>query len=254
VRDEQGNVVKRVPGPLTAGFHRVSWDLRYPATNPTRLKPPSSSEEENPFADRVTGPMVVPGTYSAQLATRVKGKLETLGDPVRFQCAPMGEPAVPVADRAATLEFERKTARLQRAVLGAVEAAREAQTRIGALEKALDETPSADPAMMDRARELEHRLTDLREQLSGNATLREHEEPSPPAIVDDVQTAVAGQWFQTHGPTATHRKSYENAATRFTPVLAQLRTLVETDLVALERQADVAGAPWTPGRVPEWKE
>ena len=251
VRDGEGNVVKRVPGPLSAGFHRVSWDLRYPAANPTRMAPPG---EDNPFADRITGPMVVPGTYNVQLATRVKGKLQTIGDPVTFQCAPMGEPAIPVGDRTATLEFERKTARLQRAVLGAVAAAGEAQTRLDALQKALDDTPGADPAMMDRARELEHRLADLREKLSGDATLREHEEPAPPSIVEDVQTAVSGQWFQSHGPTATHRKSYQNAATRFAPVLADLRTLMETDLAALEKQADVAGAPWTPGRLPDWKE
>jgi hypothetical protein len=252
VSDVDGNVVKRISAPVTAGFHRVSWDLRYPAANPTRSRP--ADAEENPFADRITGPMVVPGTYTVQLATRVNGKLETVGDPVRFECAPLGEPALPVADRAATLEFERKTARLQRAVLGAVEAAREAQTRIDALQKALDETPGADRALMDRTRELEHRLTDLREQLSGDETLRKHEEPVPPSIVEDVQTAVSGQWFQSHGPTATHRKSYENAATRFAPVLEQLRTLIDTDLAALERQADVVGAPWTPGRVPEWKE
>jgi len=252
VRDDGGNVVKRVPGPLTAGFHRVSWDLRYPAANPPRARG-EGGEEENPFADRITGPMVVPGTYSVQLATRVQGKLQMVGEPVKFTCAPLGEPAVPIADRAATLDFERKTARLQRAVLGAVEVAREAQTEIDALEKALDQTPAADAAMMDRARALDRKLTDLREQLTGDPTLRRHEEPVPPSIVDDVQNAVSGQWFQTHGPTATHRKSYENAATRFAPVLYQLRTLVDTDLVALEKQADVAGAPWTPGRVPEWQ-
>jgi photosystem II stability/assembly factor-like uncharacterized protein len=252
VSDEEGHVVKRVPGPLTAGFHRVSWDLRYPASNPARERG-EAAEEENPFADRITGPMVVPGAYTVQLATRVRDKLQMIGDPVKFQCAPMGEPAIPVADRAATLEFERKTARLQRAVLGAVEAAREAQTEIDALQKALDQTPAADPAMMGQARALEHRLADLRQQLSGDATLRKHEEPVPPSIVDDVQNAVAGQWFQTHGPTATHQKSYENAATRFAPVLEQLRTLVDTDLAALQKQAEAAGAPWTPGRVPEWK-
>jgi hypothetical protein len=34
--------------------------------------------------------------------------------------------------------------------------------------------------------------------------------------------------------------------------LAKLRTLVEGDLVKLEKALEAAGAPWTPGRVPEW--
>jgi hypothetical protein len=29
---------------------------------------------------------------------------------------------------------------------------------------------------------------------------------------------------------------------------------MEVDLKKLEKALDVAGAPWTPGRLPEWKE
>jgi len=36
-------------------------------------------------------------------------------------------------------------------------------------------------------------------------------------------------------------------------VLEKLRTLVEVDLVNLEKALDAAGAPHTPGRIPEWK-
>jgi len=250
VTDEEGHVVRRITGPVTAGFHRVAWDLRYPASNPVSLRPPS---EDNPFADPPAGPLAAPGAYQVQLATRVDGMLKPLAAPVSFRCAPLGEATLPVADRAATLEFEQKTARLQRAVLGAVEAGREAQTRLSHIKKALDDTPGADPALMDSARAMERRLLGLMTSLNGDATVRRRNEPTPPSIVEDVGTAVAGQWTQTHGPTATHRACYENAASRFQDVLAGLRTLVETDLVRLEHQADAAGAPWTPGRVPEWR-
>jgi len=33
-----------------------------------------------------------------------------------------------------------------------------------------------------------------------------------------------------------------------------LRALITVDLVSLENAAEAAGAPWTPGRVPTWKE
>jgi hypothetical protein len=33
----------------------------------------------------------------------------------------------------------------------------------------------------------------------------------------------------------------------------KLRKLIETDLKAIEKQLDAAGAPYTPGRLPEWK-
>jgi hypothetical protein len=37
-------------------------------------------------------------------------------------------------------------------------------------------------------------------------------------------------------------------------VLAQLRQLVEVDLRNLEKQMEAAGAPYTPGRLPDWRD
>ena len=34
----------------------------------------------------------------------------------------------------------------------------------------------------------------------------------------------------------------------------KLRQLIEGDLSRLEKQMEAAGAPWTPGRIPEWKD
>jgi len=46
---------------------------------------------------------------------------------------------------------------------------------------------------------------------------------------------------------------YDIAAAQFAPVLEKLRALIEVDLRQLEEQAETAGSPWTPGRVPAWK-
>jgi hypothetical protein len=62
---------------------------------------------------------------------------------------------------------------------------------------------------------------------------------------------IAGHWLTTSDPTATHRRAYEIAAEEFAVTLAEF-TAVHRDLEALEQRADVAGAPWTPGRVPTW--
>ena len=36
--------------------------------------------------------------------------------------------------------------------------------------------------------------------------------------------------------------------------LGQLRALIEGDLTRLEKAMEAAGAPHTPGRIPEWRE
>jgi photosystem II stability/assembly factor-like uncharacterized protein len=250
VTDESGQVVRRVTGPVSAGFHRVAWDLRFPAANPTSLAKPG---ELAPWERGPVGPLAAPGTYQVAMATRVDGKVTPVAGPVTFEVAALLTPSLPPADRAANLAFERKVARLQRAVLGASEAAKEAQRRLDHLKKALLDAPAAGLQLTDEARAIEARLKDLQLQLNGDALLAEKNEPVPPAIEDRVQQVVGGTWFMTSAPTATHEQAYGIAAAEFAPVLERLRALVDVDLRVLEQKAEAAGAPWTPGRVPTWK-
>jgi hypothetical protein len=57
----------------------------------------------------------------------------------------------------------------------------------------------------------------------------------------------------TSKPTQTVQDAYDIANAEFTTELQKLRALVEVDLKNLEQAAEAAGAPWTSGRVPEWK-
>lgn len=250
VKDEDGNTVRRLSGPVKAGFHRVAWDLRYPAANPASLEPPDT---EDPFADQPVGPLAAPGTYTVSLAKQVDGKETPLGTPQTFTAEPLNVATLPAADRAALLAFQQKTARLQRAVLGAENVADEAQTRLNYIKRALLDTPGADPALLQEALSLQNRLKDLQTRLSGDRVIASRNEPTPPAIVDRVQGIVYGHWTSTAAPTQTHRNAYQIAAEEFTAVLEGLRVLIEADLKNLEDKLESAGAPWTPGRVPRWK-
>jgi photosystem II stability/assembly factor-like uncharacterized protein len=250
VSDADGNTVRQIEGPVGAGIHRVSWDLRYPPPVPTDLSP----RERDPWDPAPVGPLVAPGTYRVALAKRVEGRLTPIGEAQTFEAAPLGGDTLPPADRAVLLAFQQKTGKLQRAVLGAIAAAGEAQTRINHLKKALADTPGADPALQDRVRAIEGKLKDIQEALTGDPVRGKYNEPRPPPIDDRVNRIVAGHWYSTADATATHRRNYEIAAQEFGPVLERLRALILTDLASLENAAEAAGAPWTPGRVPTWKE
>jgi photosystem II stability/assembly factor-like uncharacterized protein len=249
VRDEEGHVVRRLTGPTGEGFHRVAWDFRYPKSHPVSLQPP----ELNPFFDPPRGPMAVPGTYSVSLAKVVDGEVTELAGPESFDTVPLMNATLPAQDRAELLAFQKKTARLQRAVLGAVRAADEAQLRIDHLQQGIVDTPAAGPELAARARELEERLLDLRITLEGDPVIRGASEPTAPGIVDRVDQIVSGHWTSTAAPTGTHRESYQHAAAEFGEFLPELQRLIEEDLKQLEDELEALGGPWTPGRVPRWQ-
>ncbi len=251
VKDADGRVVRRLAGPVKAGIHRVAWDLRFPASNPTSLKP-APSATENPFFDAPTGPLVAPGRYSVCFERRVDGVLAPLAAPQAFAVESLGLQTLQAADKAELLAFQQKTARLQRAVLGAGEAAEEAQERLKLARKAIDDTPAADPKLGSEARRIERALADVLVALRGDSVLRSRNEPAPLSIGERVDAIVGAQWSTTVAPTGTSREAYANAAAAFETQLAALRTLVERDLRALETALEQAGAPWTPGRIPTW--
>jgi len=250
ITDAEGEVVRRITGPANAGMHRVSWNLRYPTTMPANL---GGGPTDNPFFTPPEGPLVAPGRYTVTLAKRIGDVTTPLGEPQTFETEPLGNATLPATDRKATLDFQRKVANLQRAVAGAASALEESLGRIELIQKALLDTPAADPRMLDEARTLENRIRDLNEQLTGDPVKGTRWEPTSPSVADRVFQVVGGAWGSTSSPTQTHQNNYTQAAEAFAPLLADIRKALGEDLVNLENRLEAAGAPWTPSRIPTWQ-
>lgn len=196
--------------------------------------------------------MAVPGTYRVSMALRVDGNLTPVGEPQTFRAVPTGEGSLPAADRAAIAAFHQQTARLQRALLGTSQALTEADNRLRALRTAIDQTPHAPATLADRGRAMTERLRDLRTALTGDQVIGSRNEPVPPSLQARLQRVIGGTWNNTSAPTATARRGYEIASQALTDYLPKLRAALD-DLKKLEDDAEAAGAPWTPGRVPVWR-
>ncbi|HYX31235.1 MAG TPA: hypothetical protein VE863_22055 [Pyrinomonadaceae bacterium] len=251
VTDSSGKVVRRITGPTTAGVQRVTWDLRYPS--PT-LPPPPNPEAEDPFNEGPAGPMVMPGTYKVSVAKRVNGVITPFGQSQEFQVVVDGQDKMNPADRQALVDFQTKVARLQRAVSGATQAANQLTPRFAAIRRALMDTPNAPEQLMTEAAALEKRKNEILKALSGDSALRGRNMNLPPSINERIGEIVGGQRMSTSRPTQTQIDQYAAAAAEFEGTLNSLRQLIEVDLAKLEKQMEAAGAPWTPGRIPEWKD
>lgn len=248
VSDDEGNVIRRVSASATSGFHRVAWDLRYAAPSPIELTAP----EPNPFATPVQGPLVVPGTYTARLVKRVDGVETAIAEPQKFNVVPLYLSSMTEKDRQDVLAFQRRASRLQKAILGAANLTQEALDRIPYLRRAVDETETSDPALVARINALENTLKDIDEAMNGDRVISAQVEPVPPALSDRISNAINGL-VTTQPPTNTHRQSLAIAERDFGPLLARLRQAIDGELAAIEKQLNAAGAPWTPGRIPDWQ-
>jgi photosystem II stability/assembly factor-like uncharacterized protein len=276
VSDASGKVVRRLEGPVTRGMQRVAWDLRGPASvAPPAVAPAAfagrgagggarggggggggegsggGEEEGGGFGFRPTGPLVVPGKYTVTMAKRVDGVLTPLPGSQTFEVVPEGVSTHD--DRVAMADFQDKLARLQKATNAAEQSASEARARLDAIVRAIDATPALPPRLREEARNLEKRLGDITRALRGDAVMRARNEATPVSIAERVSSAAQSLRLTTGHPTKTAIENCQIASEELAAEIPKLRRLVETDIRAIEKQLDAAGAPPTPGRLPDWK-
>jgi photosystem II stability/assembly factor-like uncharacterized protein len=251
VTDAGGHVVRTLTGPVGAGIQRVTWNLRRPAVVLPRPRP--AEADEDIFTEEPSGALVLPGRYRVSIAKRVEGVVTPLAGSQEFAVVVEGGDALADADRKELAEFQQKVARLDRAVSEALDAANELSNRLAQMQRAVDQTPGIESKWHDAVRDLEKRDRDILRTLRGDTALRSRNENTPTSIVERVRYSVDAQRFALSKPTKTQQEAYQIADEEFTQELAKLRTLIEVDVRDLEKALDAAGAPPTPGRLPDWK-
>lgn len=253
VYDEGGTPIRRVDAAVDAGFQRVAWDLRYPAM---RVKEHGEgAEEDEDFPSIVDyGPLVLSGSYSVRMFEKVDGVVSEVAGPQSFKVVTEGAASMNAADRATQEEFLRKVTRLYRAVYGATKTAEDVQSRLKPIREALEETPAVEKQLGAEADQIEQRDREILRALRGDRELARRNYNVPTSISDRVDGIMEGERFSLQKPTQTHLDGYNIAAAEFAEQLTNLHTLIEVDLTKLEKEMQAAGAPWTPGQVPEWSE
>jgi len=248
VRDASGKVIQRIDAPAGKGFHRAAWNLRYPAPDPVELTPKT---DFYPWESPPQGPLALPGKYTVTLSKRVEGELVDLSSPRSFVLKPMFEGGLVTDDRQALLDFEMQSNDLYRAVMGANKARGEIQDRIDHLLKAAVETPSSNEEQAQALRALNARMQDLAVRFDGDSTIARRQEPVPMSLTDRITFIVSGHWDSESAVTENYRDSYLVADQQLRAAIVELHA-IEADLVKVEAALQAEGAPWTPGRIPEW--
>jgi hypothetical protein len=250
VADSSGTPIRRVAASNETGMNRASWDLRYP---PSEVHTPTPQEAEfSDFFEPPTGPLAMPGEYSVTLESRVDGKTQQLAGPVRFRVNALGTEQMNDQDRAALEQFQQKVAHLDRALTGAIHVGTDLTQRMTLIHQSLRDTPGDVSGLVTRADDIETRLREIMRALRGDEVLRRRQENTPAAINDRINQIEGEERFSTARPTQTHIDTFNIAAQQFGDQLSKLRQLVDVDLKKLDDDMEKAGAPWTPGHVPEW--
>lgn len=238
VRDEDGNVVRRLKGPAQKGFHRVNWDLRFPYTGAVTM-------DENPGRER-TGFLVAPGVYTVSLSKRVRGETTELVAPQTFTVKPLRDGALPPQPDATA--FWAEVSAFDRAVTAVALTTDDLEGRIELLARATQRTAGGDPESLEnRLQAIRQEANAIGELVNGHAARNAVYERTQPTVRSRLGTIMWGVSRSTYGPTQTQRDQLAIAQSEFDAIRGRLITLTETTIPAFERELIAAGGPWVPG-------
>jgi hypothetical protein len=202
------------------------------------------------------GILVMPGKYKVGLQMWHEGELTNLVEPVQFNCKKLDNTTLPAENYNENVEFAKNVSKLAIAVVGTDRMIDETITKIENIKQAIYSTPGTSQELMNKARALGKELQELNFKMSGVKAKASTEE-IPPAQVplnSRLGTITYTHMGSTSGITTTEKQNFEILKEEFPPVLEALKRIVETDIPALEAELNKIGAPWTPGRLPVWKE
>ncbi len=249
VMDENNNEVRRIKAPAKKGLSRILWDFRYAPFGPVDLTP---FDESNAFNSPEIGYMALPGNYKVSLSKFEDGQYSPLTAAQPFKAVALNNATLPATDKKALEDFCKQVAALRRISAAADEYRGEMVNKIKFIKQAIIETPNLPVSIAKTIADLEKRLTDVNTKLNGDATLARREFESSPSINGRIGSIAGGLWGTTAAPTTTFINSYQTAARQFTPVYNEIKAIGEA-LKNVENILDQNKAPYTPGRLPEWK-
>ncbi len=244
IAEQSGKIIRRIQAPATKGVQRVTWGLRSFNQNPI------TAELSEPHNSQKSGMPVLPGTYTVTLSKVVAGIETTLSEAVTFNTVPLNMATLPASDKKSLAEFQTDAAKVYAASTAVGNYLHNLEVKTGAVRTALLNAPtntSADIALADKYLQT---IKQLRRKLYGDETIAKRNGNQPPSISDRLSSSVYGLWNSTSAPTQTMRDNLKLGREQLKKLISEIKTL-ENEINILESRAQKAGAPLTPGILPD---
>lgn len=250
ITDESGAVLRKLKAPAKKGLNRIVWDLRYASAGPVSFYSPDPS---NPYDQLENGYQAMPGLYKVSLSKFEDGIITELVAPVSFNTKSLNADALAISEKKQLTDFCKKVGDLRRAAGSADSYRAELSNKMKYIKAAVNEAPQKLEQLPAELLAIDKKLIDINVKLNGDATLAKREFETVPSINGRIGSIEYTLWNISTAPTQTFIQSFEIASAQFTEVL-QLLKEIDADIRKVETVLEQNKAPYTPGRIPDWKD
>ncbi len=240
IRDAQGNVVSRYKETKAGkGINQSTWNFRMESTSPVKL----SEGDGGRYGSPDYGLLALPGTYSVTIHRFLNGELTTLAGPTNFKIKRLHDGQITPAVEAELNAFADRVNEARRNIRATSSQMGELKKQLEYMSAAILKTPNSDPALLAEIDQARRTLTDLRYQMSGDATRSKREFESYPGIASRIETIVYNLKSHTEAPTRSEERSLDVALEEFTKLQSEFDSLkTKTDQIG--KKLEESGAPY----------
>lgn len=247
IRDEEGNVVRKVTKKPSKGINRLTWDLRYDSPFPVRMQ----KNEFNPTADSRGGMLALPGKYTVSMDLVVRDSLKPLVPPFEFKTEILRNSTLPRQDARSNHEFNENLAKLTRTMRGAEQLTEHNIEKLNQMMQTVSQSSSGQMELLKRLRKIQLELKDILYEFEGPEAEASWEElpPIEMPLNRRLNAIIYSAWGSMHGVTGIMKSNYEILMEEFPTVLERIEA-IDSKIRAIQEEMNSMGIQWTPDRVP----
>ena len=191
--------------------------------------------------------MVTPGSFTAELHQSENGMLTKVAGPVSITVKRLKEGALPAKPTEEIDAFRTSFQNFSQDLMATASALKEGKALAAAMKRAYAEVKTPNNALLMKINAAQKALRAIDATMNGNPAKNEIGERNPPTPGDGSFIGYVAL-SNTYGPTGNQLKAFTRAKSQLRAVKAELSTLVNSTLPALEAELKAAGAPWIEGQ------
>ena len=248
IYDSQGNVIRNITAKPKQGINRVTWNLRYASPQPIK-----ALDKFDPFKENKDGILVTPGKYYVSMALYNNGQFQKLTDKVPFIVRPLHNRTIE-GNPQQIFAFEKQVTKITRVILADMNYASDLNKQLNSIKLAILSAPVETQKLMTQAINLQKQLDSVIFAFRGVKPRASYEEipPHKLPIYYRLQYLMEAN-YQSLGPiTQTEKQQLQILQQQLPEQIQKLKNITQ-QLKQLEQQLNMVNAPWTPGRLLDYK-
>ena len=241
VKDKDGEIVSKIPGPLRKGVSRVNWNLTSSIPTTVRATSRSSRRGWRGSGGGITT-QVDPGKYDLFLMKRVNGVVSQIAGPVELEVEKIRSGTLTNPMKEQHDEYYASLADFSAVVASYQYKFEKSKARVSTYQGMLMQITTNIPEASKMLYDLTETMNALDRKVGGSDAKGEIGEKDFLTISDRLSNARGGWYPNSYGPTETHMRSFDIAKEMFNRVKPEMDTYFE-NVMKVGKILEEAGAP-----------